>query len=133
MKCVWRISPLPLVVLMAATACSSSGKSSFITGYIEPCVGAAPHAAGYAAGTVTALRGTEKLVRESADQLRAVLPTEVAAKAYTSGDKPFKVRLRPGDYVLVGTYDEFPATTTRLSVTVPPSTTLRRDLPNLCK
>jgi hypothetical protein len=72
-------------------------------------------------------------VRVSADELRAVLPTDVAATAHTNGDKPFRLRLSPGDYVLVGKYDEFPTTTTRLSVRVPRSTTLQRNLPNLCK
>jgi hypothetical protein len=133
MKSVWRTAPLILAVLVAATACSSSSKSTVVTGYIEPCVGAATHAEPHAAGTVTALRGTERLVRVSADELRTVLPKEVVARTHTSGIKPFELRLPPGDYVLVGTYDAFPTTTTRLSLRVPPSTTLQRDLPNLCK
>jgi hypothetical protein len=133
MRFVWKIAVLAPVVLTAATACSSSSKSSTVTGYIAPCGGAGPPAEAHAAGTVTALRGTERLVRVSADQLRVVLTTAAVAKTHTTGAKPFKLRLPPGDYVLVGTYDEFPPTTTRLSVRVAPSTTLRRDLPNLCK
>jgi len=130
---MWRFTVLALVVLALTAACSSGSDSSVVTGYIEPCVGTGPSPQPHAAGTVTALRGTEKLVRGSADELRAVLPTDVAATSHTNGKKPFKLRLSPGDYVLVGRYDAFPTTTTRLSVRVPRSTNLQRSLPNLCK
>jgi hypothetical protein len=84
---------------------------------------------------VTALRGTAKLVHVSPDQLREILPSQVAAKAHTDGTKPFRLRLAPGDYVLVGSYDSFPSTSTApLTLTVPASrTTLERDLPSSCK
>jgi hypothetical protein len=133
MKTVWRFAPVALAVLALVTACASKSDSTVVRGYIEPCVGVGPSRQSHAAGTVTALRGTEKLVRVSADELRAVLPTDIVATSHTNGDKPFKLRLSPGDYVLVGRYDEFPTTTTRLSLKVPPSTTVQRDLPNLCK
>jgi hypothetical protein len=128
-----RFATLAVAILALAAACSSASNSSVVTGYIEPCVGLGPSPRSHAAGTVTALRGTEKLVRVSPDEQRAILPTDVAATSHTSGDKPFKLRLAPGAYVLVGKYDEFPTTTTRLSLLVPRSTTLQRNLPNLCK
>jgi hypothetical protein len=119
--------------VLLLTSCSSGSKSSVVTGYIEPCVGAGPYTPNYAAGTVTALRGTERLVRITADEIKVVLPTEVVARTHVDENKPFNFRLAAGEYVLVGAYDQFPTTTTRLSVTVPPTTTLRRNLPNLCK
>jgi hypothetical protein len=84
---------------------------------------------------VTALRGTTKLVRVSADQRREILPTDFVAKTHTDGEKPFRLRLAPGDYVLVGSYDDFPTTSTpALSVRVPSSpATLERELPSSCK
>ena len=99
----------------------------------RPGNGAGPAPPSYAAGTVTALRGTEKLVRISADELKAVLPTEVAARTHVRANQPFQLRLPAGDYVLVGVYDQFPDTTTRVSINLLPTTTLRRNLPDLCK
>jgi hypothetical protein len=60
MKRVWRFAALALAVLALTAACSSKSNSSVVTGYIEPCTGAGPSQQLHAAGTVTALRGTEE-------------------------------------------------------------------------
>jgi len=133
MKNVRKLAPLAIAVVAAAPACSSRAGSSVVTGYIAPCGGALRPAEAHAAGTVTALRGTTRIVRVSADQLREILPKDVAARSHTDGHEPFELRLAPGEYVLVGSYDEFPTTTAELSLRVPPSTTLQRDLPSSCK
>jgi hypothetical protein len=135
MEHVRNIGRVLAVVLVAATACSARARSSVVTGYIAPCTGALRAPEPHAAGTVTALRGTTKLVHVSPDQLREILPHQVAAKTHTDGIKPFRLRLAPGDYVLVAAYDDFPTTTTApVTLTVPPSrTTLERDLPSSCK
>ena len=136
MQTVWKIGVALTAVLIAATACSSSGtKSSIVTGYIAPCAGVQRAPQPHAAGTVTALRGTSKLVRVSPDQLREVLPKEVAAKTHTDGEKPYRLRLPPGDYVLIGSYDNSPpGGTAAVSLRVPPTpTTLDREIPSSCK
>jgi hypothetical protein len=124
-----------VAVLFGAMACSSSTKSSVVTGFIAPCAGTVRAPEPHAAGTVTALRGAAKTVRISADQVREVLPEEVAARTHTDGHEPFQLRLPPGDYVLAGSYDDSPTTATvAVPLRVPPSpTTLERELPSPCK
>jgi hypothetical protein len=135
MQRVRNIGCVLAVMLVATTACSSHTRSTVVTGYIAPCTGAVRAPEPHAAGTVTALRGTTKLVHVSPDEFREILPDQVVAKTHTDGFKPFRLRLPPGDYVLIGSYDAFPTTRTApVAITVPPSrTTLERDLPSSCK
>lgn len=124
-----------LITAAIAVGCSGSAKSGVVTGYIAPCIGAVGSGSAvppYAAGTVTALRGKTQL-RKVADGYQEVLPTAVARRTHVKTNEAFRLKLAPGDYVLVGAYDQPGAGTTLLSVTVRDGETLRRNLPDSCK
>ena len=124
-----------LISTAIAVGCSGSAKSGLVTGYIEPCIGTVASGSTvppYAAGTVTALRGKTHL-RKVADGYQEVLPTAVARRTHVKTNEAFRLKLAPGDYVLVGAYDEPGAGTTTLSVTLRDGDTLRRNLPDSCK
>jgi hypothetical protein len=132
--------------LAGAGALSGGGPAvrAEVTGYIDPCEGMgigmryAARTLPYAAGTVTALRGSQtwKLVRGESNATyqtyRLVLPAAVAARQHVSQNRRFSFELPPGDYVLVGRYDDGSGTT-YLDVTIAAGRVLHRDLPNLCK
>jgi hypothetical protein len=123
------------VIAVIAVGCSGGAKSGVVTGYIEPCIGTVASGSTvppYAAGTVTALRGKAGL-RKVADGYQEVLPTAVARRTRVKTNEEFRLKLAPGDYVLVAAYDEPGAGTTVLSVTVRNGGTLRRNLPDTCK
>jgi hypothetical protein len=135
MKLVRLARQIVCVSVLVFAGCSSTSKDSAVTGYIEPCVGArivGASALPHAAGTVTALRGRERL-RKVADGFQQVLPTSVAARVHVDENQPFRLKLAAGDYVLVGSYDDRGSGTTYLSLTLPRHTTLHRNLPNICK
>jgi hypothetical protein len=68
------------------------------------------------------------------DRIEVELPTDVAARVHLNENKPFRFRLAAGDYVLVGTYDGDATTQTiPVSVTVPPTTTVHRNIASSCK
>lgn len=121
--------------ILVVAGCSGESKTSVVTGYIEPCVGSVARGARtppYAAGTVTALRGKTGL-RKVADGYQEVLPTSVARRVHVNENQPFQLQLPPGDYVIVGAYDDHDSGTTSLSLTLAPRTTLHRNLPDICK
>jgi hypothetical protein len=124
-----------LITAVVVVGCSAGTRSGVVTGYIEPCIGSVGFgspAPPYAAGTVTALRGKTQL-RKVADGYKEVLPTSVARRTHVKTNEAFRLKLKPGDYVLVGAYDEPGAGTTILSLTVRDGDTLRRNLPDSCK
>lgn len=110
--------------------------AGFVTGFIEPCVGiGVPHGSTlpFAAGTVTVLRGVERLRPVGPGEQQVILPTVVVARQHVNKDQAFHFVLAPGRYVVVGIYDEPGAGRTLFDVTVPPRMTLHHNLPDLCK
>ncbi len=106
-----------------------------VTGYIDPCEGL-PVRLPFAAGTVTALRGSQtwKLAGDNGtyQTYRLQLPATVAARQRVGQNQKFYLDLPPGRYVLVGR-DSRGDVTTYLDVTISAGRVLHRDLPNLCK
>ena len=124
------------VLLVGCSSSSRHAETSVVTGFIEPCVGArrsGPNPAPpYPAGTVTALRGVERLVRVGPGEQRVVLPTDVTARQHVIENQRYQFELSPGRYVLAATYDEGNMRSF-LDLTVPADAQLHANLPNLCK
>jgi hypothetical protein len=127
-----------ICVAVLAVGCSSSSthaESSVVTGFIEPCIGITPHRAPnrapYSAGTVTALRGVERLVPVGPGEQHVVLPTDVTARQHVIQNQRYRFRLSPGRYVLTADYDH--GGRTFLALYVPAGAQLHTNLPNLCK
>ena len=89
-----------------APSSTTRAASSVVTGFIEPCVGIALRPLPYAAGTVTALRGVERLRPIGPGEQQVVLPTDVVARQHVDQNEPYRFELSPGRYVLVATYDD---------------------------
>jgi hypothetical protein len=82
--------------------------SGIVTGFIEPCVGIplpGSPAKPYAAGDVTALRGTEHLRSVDEGAEKAVYPTDVVDREHVGQNEAYRFVLSPGDYVLTVSYD----------------------------
>lgn len=104
-----------------------------MTGFIEPCVGVSSHRMPYAAGTVVALRGVERLRPIRAGEEQVVLPTAVAARQHVNQNQRFRFVLAPGPYVLVATYAESGAGRTFLDLRVTSGATVQQNLRDICK
>lgn len=102
-----------------------------VTGYIDPCEGVNVGLP-YAAGTVTALRGTETWKPDGPGTWRLQFPADVAARQHIGENQEFNFDLAPGRYVLVARYDRGNAMSF-LDVSIAAGRILHRDLPNLCK
>jgi len=129
---------LAVCVAVLAAGCSSSSThadSSVVTGFIEPCTGITPYHAPnpvpYPAGTVTALRGTERLVPVGPGEQHVVLPTHITARQHVIQNQRYRLRLPPGRYVLTADYDH--GGRTFLDLNVSAGAQLHTNLPNLCK
>ena len=108
-------------------------KSSVVTGFIEPCVGKIRRTLTYAAGTVVALRGVERLRPVRPGEQKVILPTDVVARQHVNENGRYRFELAPGRYVLAATYDAGFAGRTFLDVSVPSGATLQRNLPDVCR
>lgn len=89
----------------------------------------------FAAGTVTALHGVERLQQTGPGAYRTVFPTDVAARQHVNKDQAFRFVLGPGRYVVTGTYDGYGRIPQMsFDVTVPPiGATLHENLRSFCK
>lgn len=115
-----------------APSSSTHAESSVVTGFIEPCVGIALHRPPYAAGTVTALRGVERLRPIRPGEQQVVLPTDVIARQHVAQNQQYRFELSPGRYVLAATYDNGGGRTF-IDVNVRAGVRMHTNLPSFCK
>jgi hypothetical protein len=116
---------------LAGLSAVSGGRTGEVTGYIDPCE-AIGVGMPYAAGTVTALRGTQTWKPAGDGSYRLQLPAAVAASEHVGQNQMFSFRLAPGRYVVVGHYGSGGGMTF-LDVTVVLGRVLRQNLPDDCK
>jgi hypothetical protein len=108
-----------------------NARTGEVTGYIDPCE-AIGVGLPYAAGTVTALRGTQTWRPDGDGTYRLQLPAAVAASEHVGQNQMFSFRLAPGRYVIVGRYGTGDGMTF-LDVSVVVGQVLRQNLPDICK
>lgn len=104
-----------------------------VFGGIQACSGLPPSVAAdqpqYAAGTVTALRGTPIFHPGG----YAELPTVVAGQETVPQNALYRFELAPGTYVLVATFPPRSDVKLLTMVTVQPGLTVEADIPNPCR
>jgi hypothetical protein len=121
------------VVVAGCSSSSTHAKSSVVTGFIEPCIGSARYRPPYAAGTVTALRGVERLRSIRKGEQQVVLPSDVIARQHVAENQRYRFVLPPGRYVLAATYDVSGDGRTFVDLNVPTGARMQTNLPNHCK
>jgi len=104
-----------------------------VSGGIHPCQGVVlSPSPGYAAGTVTVLRGTVTWRDLGNGSRQAVFPTAVAATATVGRNQTYRFVLPPGDYVLQAHFPPPANVMPFAPATVRAGTSQQFDIPNMC-
>jgi len=137
MRSVWIAVLLGIVLasggLSASTAVRAAGAGkAVVIGGIDPCEGRpVPHAARYAAGTVT-VRAGEVRERRMAHGQRLLLPPHVVARVHVARNKTYRLVLKPGHYIFEASFPPPANVHPFFQITLKAGELIHRDIPNMC-
>ena len=105
-----------------------------VTGYLDACsgLGLLPLQSPYATGTVTVLSGKIRWISVAPGRWQKSVPSVTVARASVTPESPFLFLLRPGTYVLRGSYGHGSNVFPTVTIVVDAGRTIEQDIPNQC-